>query len=369
MKLRANNMNKILKKTIWILNIIAIAFLLLSYLSAWINPRALPMLSIIGYAYPIFLIINILFTIFWAIFKNIRFLYSLITIILGIGIFMAHFQAFNSYTKKEGDIALVTFNMGHNIDKHIPNRASLVRADSYTLQRFLDTVNADIICLQEGQLPFRTIHKMTEKLGMSMASRKYKLRNKSFGLHLITISKYPIISTAELRYNDDIFAMISDIAINDDTIRVINTHLNSNTLSGADIRDVNDIMRLNAVGDGKTVRTIKNISTRFDKNAKIRSKQADGIINNIKYSKYKVIVCGDFNDTPATYSYQRISSGFSDAFMKKGRGWGNTFASNLPWIRIDYVLCGKGLTVEEYKVLDHIKISDHHPIRCLISTN
>lgn len=360
-------LSRLFIKIALIINILFVACLLASYLSAWISPNILPMLSVMGYAYPILLAANILFVIFWIILKSIRFLYSMLSILLGMGILFSHYQPFNSYIEEDSDISLVTFNTGHNIDQNIPNRAKLVKRDSDILQNFLDTIKADIICLQEGQLPFKTIFKMTEKRGLKMASRKYKLIENSFGLSLITITKYPIISTAELRHNGSIFALISDIIIKNDTMRIINAHLNSNTLSGKDIRDINDIIHFDSVGS-KLVVTASNITKRFDRNAKIRSNQADVIINNIKHCKYKVIVCGDFNDTPATYSYQSISRGLSDAFTKKGRGWGNTFAGKLPSIRIDYVLCDKRLTVEAYKVFENIKISDHHPLRCIIST-
>ena len=39
---------------------------------------------------------------------------------------------------------------------------------------------------------------------------------------------------------------------------------------------------------------------------KIRGKQAEVLENEIVNSPYPIILCGDFNDTPYGYAYQKI---------------------------------------------------------------
>ena len=65
-------------------------------------------------------------------------------------------------------------------------------------------------------------------------------------------------------------------------------------------------------------------------------------------------MCGDFNDTPLSYTYRLMSRGLQDAFREKGRGFYNTF-------RIDYVLVSDDFEVLSYEV-PSVEFSDHHPV-------
>jgi endonuclease/exonuclease/phosphatase family metal-dependent hydrolase len=79
-----------------------------------------------------------------------------------------------------------------------------------------------------------------------------------------------------------------------------------------------------------------------------------------------VIVCGDFNDTPASFCYHTISSDLQDAFLTAGWGTGPTYAGFLLPYRIDYILCDKRFWVGHYQTICE-KYSDHYPISCMIS--
>ncbi len=53
-----------------------------------------------------------------------------------------------------------------------------------------------------------------------------------------------------------------------------------------------------------------------------RNRQADLLTKAIAESPYPVIVCGDFNDTPASYAYRKISRSLQDCFLQAGAGHG-----------------------------------------------
>ena len=82
-----------------------------------------------------------------------------------------------------------------------------------------------------------------------------------------------------------------------------------------------------------------------------------------------VILCGDFNDTPLSYTYRRIQkAGYSDAFVAVGRGIMPTFAGKLPLLRIDYFWVNDKVMPLRFNRYRQ-KLSDHYPIILDFSIN
>jgi endonuclease/exonuclease/phosphatase family metal-dependent hydrolase len=54
-----------------------------------------------------------------------------------------------------------------------------------------------------------------------------------------------------------------------------------------------------------------------------RSRQVEIIVGHIRESPYPVIVTGDFNDTPVSYTYRSLRrQNLDDAFVRSGSGIG-----------------------------------------------
>ena len=99
-----------------------------------------------------------------------------------------------------------------------------------------------------------------------------------------------------------------------------------------------------------------------------REEQAIVLAEHIKSSPHKVIVCGDLNDPPASYSYHKISCKLKDSFRESGKGSGKTYHhSSYPDFRIDNIFHSKELKSFGHTVSTEIEISDHYPIFCYIS--
>ncbi|PKP15560.1 MAG: hypothetical protein CVU06_16340 [Bacteroidetes bacterium HGW-Bacteroidetes-22] len=94
---------------------------------------------------------------------------------------------------------------------------------------------------------------------------------------------------------------------------------------------------------------------------KNRAKQSRNIAERITHSPFPVIVCGDMNDTPSSYTYRKIKSELSDSYTVCGSGIGNTYAGQLPPIRIDHILSSKTLQCVDYKIFKKY-YSDHFPV-------
>ena len=105
----------------------------------------------------------------------------------------------------------------------------------------------------------------------------------------------------------------------------------------------------------------KNILRRLKRAFLKRAEQVEAIALHMKTCKYKIILCGDFNDTSASYSYEKLSRNLKDAFIDKGIGFGRTYAGKWPQFRIDYIFHDKSLNCYQYKRSEET-FTDHYPI-------
>ena len=85
-----------------------------------------------------------------------------------------------------------------------------------------------------------------------------------------------------------------------------------------------------------------------------------GVIANEMGSN--LIVCGDFNDTPASWTYRTIcGDDMRDAYAENSRGFKMTYHDSHFWLTIDHILYRGNLRAIDYKRHD-VKVSDHYPI-------
>ena len=78
-----------------------------------------------------------------------------------------------------------------------------------------------------------------------------------------------------------------------------------------------------------------------------------------------ILLAGDFNDTPVSNTYKRLSVNLIDTFSSAGRGVGTTYAGKIPLLRIDYIFADATFKVVDHQVIDS-PVSDHYPIKSVI---
>ncbi|NJK85950.1 MAG: endonuclease/exonuclease/phosphatase family protein [Bacteroidales bacterium] len=226
--------------------------------------------------------------------------------------------------------------------------------------------DAGIVCLQE----FLTINNSNlslDKIKKKLAGIPYSHINYSFkisenrSLGIATFSKYPIINKGLLKFEESPNVVIfSDIKVGKDTLRVYNCHLQSTRLKKDDFHLIDSLF----YGyDEAQLNKLKLLTYRLADAYKRRAVQSESLADHINSSPYSVIVCGDFNDTPVSYTYYKIRNHLKDAFLESGRGIGNTYFGNYPNFRIDYILHDKQIKSFDFKI-NRIKWSDHYPIYC-----
>jgi endonuclease/exonuclease/phosphatase family metal-dependent hydrolase len=182
--------------------------------------------------------------------------------------------------------------------------------------------------------------------------------NHHFGI--IIFSKYPIINKQTISFYPNDYNSIfqyADIVKGEDTVRVFNIHLQSLKFSATNLEYIEkpDITADEDLKKSKSL--ISKLKTGFLK----RKKQAERIREELDKSPYPVIVCGDFNDVPNSYSYNTIGKGLKNAFIEKGKGIGRTFSGISPTLRIDNIFAADRFTVKQFLRIPK-KLSDHFPI-------
>ncbi|MBC8266093.1 MAG: endonuclease/exonuclease/phosphatase family protein [Flavobacteriales bacterium] len=213
--------------------------------------------------------------------------------------------------------------------------------------------NTDILCIQEFYAP-----KKLPKLDYPF--QHIGLQNKKSQWHMAIYSKFPQINKGTVsikgeRMNNT--CIFSDMIFKKDTFRVYNIHLASNWFDKSDLAFMeNPEMSKEAIKNG-----VIGIAKRLKKSFQKRAMQVEVIKQHIEKSPYKIIVCGDFNDTPNSFAYHKISKGLQDSFLNKGNGFGSTFFSKIPFLRIDYILHSPDFKTNTFTTHKQ-KLSDHKAI-------
>ncbi len=231
----------------------------------------------------------------------------------------------------------------------------------------LSDIHPDILCLQEFYTSeekgdFNNIDTIRKMLGTPYFHTEYTATLRDFDhWGIATFSKYPIINQGKLIFNtkSNNICIYSDIVMNKDTLRVYNIHLQSISFSKKDNKFLEDVISDKDADD--ELEQSKNILRRLKRAFNKRARQVEMITLHMKICRYKIILCGDFNDTPASYAYQKLSGNLNDAFVEKGMGFGRTYAGKWPQFRIDYILHDKSLKCKKYQRSDET-FTDHYPI-------
>jgi len=122
------------------------------------------------------------------------------------------------------------------------------------------------------------------------------------------------------------------------------------------------------LNDPNLSKKTKNIYLKLDVAFKKRELQVKMLKNHIDSCRFPIILCGDFNDTPASYAYNQLAKKFKDTFRESGQGEGITYHGDaFPQYRIDYILYDKRYKSYGHTVTNSIKVSDHFPIFSYIS--
>jgi endonuclease/exonuclease/phosphatase family metal-dependent hydrolase len=366
-----------LKQLFKLRNLLNVAFglgalvLLLAYLSPFIHPETIPVIPLFGLAYPIILI-YVACCLIISFFLKSRWRLILGVILLFGFNHHSRLLAFGfEDTPDEGQktIKLVSYNV-RLFDRYNPIVGECYRTKNKIFD-YLKNENPDIVCFQEfyhqdHPTSFVTRDSLAKLLDSKDYHERYKHRlwgRQNFGVCML--SKYPIIQKGDIIFDNahksNNYCIYSDIVVDKDTIRVYNVHLQSihfqqddYALFNVDDPTAND----NNSGAKKLLGKIMDAYP-------IRAKQAELVAKHIAKSPYPVLLCGDFNDTPLSYSYNQFNKLLVDAFRNSSKGVGSTYAGRIPAGRIDFIFHSESFGSYDFKIQSE-RLSDHYGISCKV---
>lgn len=357
------HIGKIVAYLILAVNAFCVGMLILSAYSPYLNPKATPLSSSLGLAFPIFLTINLFFILFWA-FINYR--YALLPLI-GFLVCIPQIRTYmplnpTTATIPDGSIKLFSYNVMsfNNLEK---------KNGKNPILSYLAESDADIICLQEYSTAVNKKYLTEQDIMKAMKAYPYRsIRSQGKGeAQLACFSKFPILSARPIDYESNYNGSMKYVlSVNGDTITLINNHLESNKLTKEDRGIYEDMIK---DPNAKNVKTgLRQLIGKLAEASAIRATQADVVAKVIAESKYPTIIaCGDFNDASISYTHRILTQEMDDAFTQSGKGLGISYNRNKFYFRIDNILISRNLKAYNCTVDRSVKASDHYPIWCYIS--
>lgn len=337
-------------------NVATVIIMLLVGFADYLNPVRFPVLSCLGMAFPVFLIINLLFLFFWLIFKLRMVVIPVVGYLLAYVPLRIYMPINMADDLPDGAIKVLSYN--------VQNFSGQPRYDGsfQMIFDYLKNSDADIICLQENMIPMGDCKQRMDSLYAYTDTTHVGTNDvNALGIY----SRYPILKKERIPYasvgNGSVAYYLN---IGGDTVLVVNNHFESTHLSFDDRQMYKDMLKGEMEKD--TVRAeSKKLIHKLGGSAAIRAPQAEAVHNYIEsHRQYPIIVCGDFNDNPISYTRRIMAKGLTDCYVTTGRGIGLSYNQKGFFVRIDNILCSEHFIPYNCKVDNKIDASDHYPIYC-----
>lgn len=340
-------------------NVVSLLLMFAVGYSGYVVPDQHPNVANVGLFYPFMLIVNLGFFFFW-LFVSKKKLWIPIVGFLACAVPTRHYFPVNlPSTPPDGAIKVLsynTFNLGHDsLDAEGDNKAL----------KYVRDCDADIACLQETYFSNADYKKKAfDKLLSAYAYRDTVKFGEKDGCTCLA-SKFPIIRKSKIPVESKSNGIaLFWLNVDGDTVLVVNCHLESYRIPTKERDEYTAI--LDHPEDREQVRRegMKMMSFLVEGVA-VRARQVRQLDEFLsRHSHESIILCGDFNDHPLSYTHRLVNSHLTDCFTKTGNGPGISYNRKGFYVRIDYIMCSADWTPFECHVDKKTDASDHYPVVC-----
>lgn len=328
-------------KLIFLINSVLALLLLLSFGLSYVPPKSFTLLSTLSLTVPFLIVLNILFAVYWLIKLKKQVILSLLVLVVGYNQVISFYKfPSESVSKSKDTFSVMSYNVRlFNLYNWIDDKTIPIK-----IQEFITKESPNILCFQEYDSSSDLDFKFYTYQHQTNASKNKKSE-------LAIFSTYKILKSGFIDFpNSANSAIFADILIKSDTIRVYNAHLQSTGI------DAN--MDVETLDSEQSNKLLNRLGITF----KAQQYQAELVANHVAKSPYKVLICGDFNNTIYSYVYRILKGDLMDAFEASGSGFGKTFDFKYFPFRIDFILADQSFIPVNFKNY-RIPYSDHFPIR------
>ena len=342
-----------------ILAFVGVIAMAMSVLCSYVDPTKFVWLSFFGLMFWAILFYNLVVFALLLLMWSRKVWISIVALLIAIpGVY----KSFSTGRSLEGgELRVMSYNVLHFKDQYDEEK----RRDSvaYEMVAMVKEYHPDVLCIQEftNCLPKVGRQGCIDQLGEMMElPYNYSHTRANFGGNVI-FSKYPLYALEEdipFAKENDYGAVARVDAGTKGVFYVLNCHLASFQLTNDEVAVFSE--------RGNTKEQVeeygKSIVSKLAKAYKRRSQEVSEMLEHIPHDGRPLLLCGDFNDTPLSYTYHQIyRAGFVDGFVKAGHGIGCTYAGKLPLLRIDYVWVNDQIQPMSFRRIKY-KGSDHYPI-------
>jgi len=332
-----------INKIIYFINAIFAILLLLSYVLPFTPPKTFSILSVLSLGVAFLILCNALFFLYWLIKLKKQFVLSFVVLLIGYFFFgsLYKFSSSNSI-ESPNNFKVMNYNV------RLFNLYNWIAKDSIEniIVDFIKTESPEILSIQEYHP-----HKNVDLSFFKYKFEKLSGNKTKYGQAIF--SQYPIVHSGSIEFPDTgNNAIFVDVVKKTDTLRIYNIHLESLRID----------TKVESLKKEDSERLFKRIGTTF----KMQQFQSELFLMHKKQCNYKMIICGDFNNTAFSYVYRKIKGNLNDVFIEAGNGFGRTYDFKFFPVRIDFILTDDAFSVNGFKAYNE-HYSDHYPIVATLS--
>lgn len=365
---RPSLFRRVFGHTLFLVNLGVALWLGLCFAAAHVPPHQIRWLALFPLSTPFALLANFFFLGLWLFVARGKWRVVLPVFILALCYKMVlvsfgwNFFGSNDMSAAPGRIKIMSWNvhgMGVFDNKGNNDKAAQI-------MDFIKAENPDILCMPE----FYTLQKdnlkpYSTKILNENGYQDFRFQfdnTLGYTIYLGTaiFSKYPIRDHYTISLAKWVNVLVCDFELpGRQMMRGFFVHLQSFRLADKDKAALEDIK--NRTAPIKSARGL-GLPGRLLHGFYLRSLQADSLVQDILRSPYPVLIAGDFNDVPGSYTYVQLKRGLYDAFEEKGRGFGRTYNMFSPTLRIDHLFYNPDLLKILGCRIPRLNLSDHNPV-------
>lgn len=309
----------------------------------YISPERSGMLSTVAIGAPIIYLFDIIAMLYWIVrWKWYRAVIMMVPVLLGF-CYLSRYYKFDLDRDYDTPFVERRYNKVMTYNVCVGVKEGLVT--------YIERHNPDILCLQE----MNSYSDNWESLKSNYKStRKFDDNTDNF-----ILTKHRILRSGVIEGLPSTCAVWSDLKVKDDTIRVVSLHLQSTSIRPEDTQFLENH---DYITDKERESKLQSIIARLVENNQKRALQSEMIADFLKQSPHRLVVCGDLNDVPLSYTYRRISRKLDDTFSKMAEGFAYTYDTKYKLLRIDNIFVSPSVEVVSYEVDEKADFSDHYPV-------